>query len=508
MPHNRRFRATMVLVFVAAGVAMVLYALGGWPRILVHLLVNQVCMGVSAGKIFFALIFAGVFCLRAAFLQERESRVTASRLSTQAWWFCIIIGLAGSLLSAVTYARSMGLDLGTVSFHWRAGINSVNAISHIHTSKAIIALTLEGVGLQRLNEDFDTGFAYARIVPAWNSIIIGVAFLAAVTLSLWFGPRWASGFRRVSERIAATLVLSLACGAAAKSILDGGPLAYDLIAGLLAILLLAHATSLNDLMHRWRVPCILVVAWIFALVALTGLGALRQLECAAARLSLYASVMSVPTLLTAARSLGHLSSVQRWRWIGIPVLCLLVCVGAVASDLRVRLLPLVRRAPEHAIVYHGGGLPETVPIAPGQSIAATYLAAHDNPLRARHVSVASRDGHATGVYADLILLDTTSHTLEFAPNPSLRFVRADVVTEGTRQPRHRLRSQIEMDCALGPVMYTDGSGGQVADNERFVGYFLLDEYLRTSGVQEYVCVPYMQYREQSQPATLSEFSPR
>jgi hypothetical protein len=63
-----------------------------------------------------------------------------------------------------------------------------------------------------------------------------------------------------------------------------------------------------------------------------------------------------------------------------------------------------------------------------------------------------------------------------------------------------------MDTELGPVMFTDGTGGQLADNERFVGYFLLDEYLRTSGVQEYVCIPYMQYRGQTPPVTITGVS--
>jgi hypothetical protein len=415
----------------------------------------------------------------------------------------VVTGLAGSIISAVVYARSVGLDIGTVSFHWRNGMNSVNAITHIHTSKAIIALALEAAGLQKLNESFDTGYAYAQIVPAWNSVVIGISFLAALGLALWYGPRWASTFRKDADRACATVVLSLAAGAVVKSILDGGPLAYDLVSGVLAIVLLAHRTSLSELSRHWRVPCLLLSAWIATLAILTGLGALRQLELAAARLALYASVMSVPMLLTALRSFKRLNQPQRLTWIGVPSLCMLLWTAGFMSDLRLRLLPLLRNAPPFATLYPGGGPPERRAVPAGESVASVYLSAQDNPLRARRVSIAPRSGKSTGFYADIILLAANRRALEFAPNPSVKFVRADVVNDAPSQPRQRLRSQIEMDSALGPVMFADSSGGQLADNERFVGYFLLDEYLRSSGVQEYVCIPYMQYRDQSQTNALT-----
>lgn len=137
-----RRRSLVVLAAVCVGLLGV-YALGGWARVVVHLAVNQVCVGVSGGKIGFALLFVAGFALRGAWLNGREAGARGLR----AFVAFAVVGLAGSLLSHVMYVERFGLGVGDVGFHWRHGVNSVNSLTHIHTSKVPIAMVVGALGL-------------------------------------------------------------------------------------------------------------------------------------------------------------------------------------------------------------------------------------------------------------------------------------------------------------------------------------------------------------------------
>jgi hypothetical protein len=45
-------------------------------------------------------------------------------------------------------------------------------------------------------------------------------------------------------------------------------------------------------------------------------------------------------------------------------------------------------------------------------------------------------------------------------------------------------------------VYSDVALDQIAENNRFVAYFVIDDYLRSVGVREYVFVPYLQFRDE------------
>ena len=76
--ERARFVKWMLGVAGVCAMLMALYVLGGWWRIGVHFAVNQICVGVSAGKIYFALAFSMLFCLRAAWLGWRQRETHAA----------------------------------------------------------------------------------------------------------------------------------------------------------------------------------------------------------------------------------------------------------------------------------------------------------------------------------------------------------------------------------------------------------------------------------------------
>ncbi|MFZ4576463.1 MAG: hypothetical protein ACOYN0_18920, partial [Phycisphaerales bacterium] len=174
-------RRALVLAGVLCIAALGVYALGGWARVAVHLAVNQVCMGVSAGKIGFVLIFMALYFWRGAWVAgEGERREGLA-------WFAGFagVGLAAAMASHLFYVNATGLGVADVGFHWRRGVNSVNAITHIHTSKVPIAMVLESLGSRELMTRFDTGAAFLGAVPRWLGGVIGACFVGALGVAVW-----------------------------------------------------------------------------------------------------------------------------------------------------------------------------------------------------------------------------------------------------------------------------------------------------------------------------------
>lgn len=477
-----RFRLLMLAALCV--LLMATYGAGGWSRVFTHVAVNQLCMGVSSGKIFFFLGFTAIFLVRGAFVSTRPRPQTFALL-----WIPILTGLLASLASWISYVRAFNLDPAIVTMHWAQGVNSINSLTHIHTSKVPIALTLDLLSLHSLHQTFDTGAAYASAVPTWIGAIIGVSFLTSLAISLWLLPAW---LRQDPQRRTGDIVLSaFASSAAVKCILDGGPLAYDAFVGLMTLFLLLHGSALGDRLGGLRIrtiPLLAALAWVSA-VAILSPGALQgQLTEALKRSLLYFAVSSLSRVSWAGITLS------RRQHLGLTgaSLCAWACFAAI--DVRSRILPLLAPAPAKWLSLRDG--PRVV-LSGGERVAQVYLRNNDNPLRARYTSVMSRTGLATGMLAEVIPLRATEQ-VQFQNSPSVRLVRAEVGQD------RRIKLQVEFDATLGPVLFADGMRNQVTENERFAAYFAFDGTARRAGLSEYILIPYLQYRDQPSTSAAAE----
>jgi hypothetical protein len=491
-------------IVVAVSCAALLAACTAAPviiRFYLHFIVSQVLHGVSEGKTLFLLAFLAVFFTRLALV--RGPHAAPSRRAAILFLVVAGAGLAAALASCLFYMRAYDLPVDWHSFHWRQGINSVNHIAHIHTSKSALALGIELCGWHGLHERFDTGAAYLGAVPTWLAAVIGLFFVAALILALVAGPAVLRPYPQAQMPWVA-VVLGLALATVSKSILDGGPLAYDAVAGLLAVAVLIQADSIEAvfrLMARRCLLLVLVVALWAAIVAAADWGVLAfQAQNLCYRLAVYGLLLAVPRMWTAGQA-------SRRDWIRLAV-CGGLAVVFAGWNVYSELLPLWRAAPAGVIRYDfpenaPDGTPvdmesfasaTVVPVGPGESYLNAYLRLGEKPGRIRRVSAAPRPEKPTGFYADLIILSTAERSQELRPTPILQIRRADIVAAG-RHPR--LRVQVEFPPSLGPVLYAPGSSGgdQLAENERFMGYILLDRYLARAGVSEYVLVPLAQYAQ-------------
>ncbi|MFZ4576499.1 MAG: hypothetical protein ACOYN0_19105, partial [Phycisphaerales bacterium] len=358
-----------------------------------------------------------------------------------------------------------------VGFHWRRGVNSVNALTHIHTSKVPIAMVLEAVGSRELMTRFDTGAAFLGAVPRWLGVVIGACFVGALGVAAWYGPRWSR--RGMAEFV----VVGLSLSSVVKCVLDGGPLAYDAVVGVAALGAMLAPGPRARLVWGAGVPAV----WIAVLFAVAPGAVDQQVFEAIKRGSLYAAVWFAPAAIGVC--------VTRARV--VAVVAGATWCACVALDLRTRLLPLLGPGPTRVVTY-GADRSATAHEVSEPNVAAAYFDAHENPLRSRRVSLAPRPGVATGIYGEIVLLGLNAGTFAFPRDPVVKFARA----EPTERNGHaRLMAQIEFDAELGPVLYNGGRGGQVAENERFAAYYLLDSYMREAGVEEYVLLPYYQYAD-------------
>jgi hypothetical protein len=507
--NSWELRAALVCILLLA-----VYFTGGWARTLVHFIVNQVCVGVSSGKIVYALLFAAAVLARTAWLARHDEHIDsqsnapsargASAPPTSAnlriFAICTALGLAASLASCILYLRAMGLSLGTVSFHWRDGVNSVNALTHIHTSKAPIALVVDWLGHASWHQRFDTGFAYLRAVPVWLAIVIGVCFLASIASALWQLPRVARGYTAPRERLVVAIVLALAGGAITKSVLDGGPLAYDTIAALLALALLAGPSSLAQAASRARRfaagPVLLLAVWLGTVAVFAPGGTLRQGSEWLQRASLYTLILACGAAITPS------SQRPKFTLIALSGVTWIIFVSHACT---VRVLPLMRTAPPQVRVFERDGTTRTEP-SRNQSAAQVYLRLGDNPQRARRVQFAPREDRVTGLYADIIPL-RSDREITLAPGPLVFLRRADMVPSDMGRGPARLRSQVAFDAHHGPVLFSEGARDQIAENDRFVAYFVIDDHFRRSGLLEYVLVPYVQFRDDAATDPSAEITP-
>lgn len=493
----------------AIGLIAVYLCAGDVARVVVHWGVSQVCHGVSSGKVMFALVFMAVFALRAAW-------VRVPGVGVRDVWVCagvVGVGLLAALGSCVLYMRELGLSSESITLHWRDGVSSMNALTHTHTSKAVIAEVLKSVGLGSVGLRFDTGAPYAGIVPVWMSVIVGVSFVGTLALAMWHGPRGAAMYP-ARERSAAVMVLGLALASVCKSILDGGPLAYDAVIGGIAGLALMRSVNLRGAV-RWvsrngvLVGCVLV-GWLGIVWGVSPGSLLHQAEHGLYRAAVYAGIVAIglwrveDAVLTGVRG----------RWVlGAGTAAVMGVAGwfAIGSAFQT-IVPLLDRPPVTSAVVlrsgDGGVRAEHVNVESAGTALGAYRSQGDDGLRVRRTSLAPRPGRATGMYVDLIVLDrdgAADRPPMVEPSEVLKIKRIRRVKESElalSERGVRWTLQVEFGERSGPVVWNDWRRGdtQIDENERHIGYLALDAQLRASGVREYVIVPYGLYVAQPRAA--------
>ena len=498
----RRWPSTLILL--AALGTLAAYALGGPSRPYLHFALAQLCHGVSGGKIAFLLLFIAAVATSLAFAPA-HTRANTSPLSRRLW-FVLAAGLAASITSFLFYVLDLGLPIGVPTFHWRDGVNSVNSLTHIHTSKSAIALLLHAFGGDALNARFDTGAAYLAAVPSPLAIFIGLCFIAACTISIVESRSVVARFEPATRPLIA-LVYAVAAANACKSILDGGPLAYDCVASLLILALLRGSPGLAGIgpwLKTAAKPALLALALWVAILLMLQPGAIdRHPGLLAYRLAILATPLALSALLLAflqSSTPKTLKSIAGFAAASLAGVAIVIHFASQAAQ--TSLWPLQRISPQAALLLS----PQWdacahIDLPKDATFAQAYALAGDNPLRVRHVSFRDPgDNTPSGFYGQLVIppgrpwaLDPNAHD----PGP-IAMRRCDPIDD-SRRPSFRI--QIESDGQRGPKLCPPANRPLTIldDHERFVAYHALDARLRRGGLREYVLVPYIFY-EQTKPA--------
>jgi hypothetical protein len=477
--------------------------LGVEPRLVAHFVVSQACHGTSSGKIVYALAFVAAVAALAAMRSGGERAGPNSKAAGASGWIvagAAAIGLSGALVSHIAYLWALQLDSGGFSIHWRYGLNSSHALTHIHTSKAAIAWAINQLGLGWMHERFDTGAAYLDRVPGWCAAWIGIAFVVTLGSLLRWLPGVIAGYP-ARERWRAGLVGSIAGAVLSKAILDGGPLAYDVVAAAMALVAIGRARGLAEVWawvrSRWAWLVMMHGGGVGLLVLVAPASVELQVERWVWRVALYAAM-----LWGIGAGAGTMGMIVR---AGISVLA----AAGVAIHAAGSLVPFWKVRIGHAVVYRvepEGTQARRIDFERAIPAKDAYVRLGDRPGRARWVSLGTRGTEAgeapralvSGLIVEIVILHTRGRSIEFRPDPIV-FISAEARDDDAQRAQHddpfaRLMLRVEFDPVLGPVL--DGHGWPsdvLADSERFVAWHLLDGCLRRAGIEEYVARPIAEY---------------
>ena len=471
-----------------------MYLAGGMPAVVLHPLLGLLSHGTSAGKIYFLLGYLGAFSLlwgwRSAQLPTKVP-LTATTRSPRLFAAAVAVGAAAGLASFAAYTSSMGLAWSETSLHWEMGFNSSNSLTHMHTTKAALAMGIELLGWSGLHDKFDTGVAYLPCVPRWVCIAIGGAFLAACTASLWMGPRFAAECLARGDW-ASGAILALALGSVSKCLLDGGPLSYDFIAGLLAAMYFAHDQAKHRawLARRWPWILMALSAWVATIGVLSPDAVDYQVMQCVRRLSLYGLISLVGARAMFTFDRGKLAA---------ACICVLVTAHSAYGALRSRVLPLFEPVPGRVVSYEAGTQPE--PLHPSDSAYHAYARLHERPHRVLWTSMlAGTSPVATGFFADIKVIDGRSVQPAAGRDGC---ITVSTATDEAAQRAGRTHLKVMFSGPEAPVLFRDAPNSQLDENERFVAFRLLDRLLRAQGISRYVLIPYDSIRERGRSVALA-----
>jgi hypothetical protein len=353
------------------------YALSPQIRVPLHFTLSQFLHGVSAGKMIYAL--AMLVAMTAGVALRRRPGPTERKWIWRSWTAGVWVGMSLCFATHWVYTRHFGLTWSWHSFHWRDGLNSVNSVAHIHTSKVAIAQTLDLLGLSGWHRCFDTGAAYLEVIPAALSLTLGFLFLVTTLLGGWLFVRHV---RRYPARQRGLIALLAALGLAtlSKGMFDGGPLAYDTVAAALLLWLIANARSVRGLAcavgSNRRLGLLLVGLWLSVLASIDAGMVMDQTYRFAYRAALYALLISAAwglelrhmrrrkriteaAVAAAARrgtsrtaAAAPLGPRRERRSARLTLTASAVLVASFAAQqARIELLPLYEQAPRLANVY-------------------------------------------------------------------------------------------------------------------------------------------------------------
>ncbi|MDX2147129.1 MAG: hypothetical protein SFZ23_06360 [Planctomycetota bacterium] len=550
MDTPRQVITPRACVIAAAFVALSSIALLTWyfthddARPILHTLLARMCHGTSSGKIafFLAMLAASATVLAGASFRS-SSCMSAQALSpgrlVRVWLGVTGLGLVLSLVAHAWITRQLDLSIGSVAFYWSDGVNSVSTLTHVHASKAPIALAMESLGWTQGTRRFDAGAPFAQMLPMWLSLSIGGAALCSFALTPFVAVRLAmailAGVRshackghQSQGAVGASLALTAsvcAVSGAAKCVLDGGPLAYDAVLGLLVVAMWTRLHQRTPAIERRPfaqlarpalVAALIILGWLTCVLQLAPGQAGHQASALVERVVLLAAlvwgVAVAGGLLRVARA-GAKGGVEdgdatifRLRWAMFAgswavAITLLQC----AVSLQRGVAPLFAPAGASFVAFDEHGCATECSVKPGERAIDVYRRMGDDPLRARIVSFPGHQRSGTQLdsvlLGELIVLDVSSGVVRLPESGAVRIARIDPVPlEHTaahpRMPapnRPRFYVEIVCDARLGPRIFDPDEQqeqGQVQTNERFVAYHAIDAMLRTAGVREYVLVPY------------------
>jgi hypothetical protein len=482
---------------------------GGVPfvRTLLHFLLIQLCHGTSSGKVYYLLFFTIAVFVRLGCQRRAGDPIQRQvRNWERAAIVLTSVGLASSLLSHVLYIWTYSLPVGWASWHWMNGINSVTSITHIHTSKAAVAWVFEVLGATKAHEHFDTGYVYLDVVPAWLTAIIGLSFIGAIVCWLFVAPR-VIGIGTRHGVMPRAWVFALAGASLTKSILDGGPLAYDAVVAAVTLVVL-YLTASNDKRALSRNTLILlglsVLFWLALLIAIDPSSLAPQAQRALYRAAIYATVLCAASV-NAVRP----ESSTDHQWIAAcGAVSILFAVILFLQQVGVTLVPLWSQNPQLWRMYDSDCQPQTVLGSRDRTFDSLYRRAGEDPFRVRNVSVAKKYPlpQPQGLLAETTILSADHASIPIQAFGVVNF-RTTQELESTDFPRLRLK--VEFDPATGPALFCppERTMTQIDENERFVAYHLLDRAMRHAGFTRYILVPYGFYERNpalDPPATTTD----
>lgn len=489
----------VVMLLVTAGA--IYFA---WPagRPEMHLLLSKWCHGVSTGKIgyFLVAMVAGLVWLSAGRVGKKLASDEVSEATHQATKSGLIViglmllGWLGSLVSCLWYLDYFAIGLDDVSYHWLAGLPSVNSVQHIHTSKSALAGSLDLLGLGAAHAHFDTGAGYAKVIPIWMQVWLMSTFVLSLVAGLW-ASRGLIAHYAAPHRAAAGFAWLIGWAWGSKCILDGGPLGYD---ALLSVLLMGIVAGRGAMFSVRQVRSGLVAIgaiWLGAHLILSLDSALwqglRVLERGAWVLG---SIILLIWLSAPARVDARETRREQAWWLGRGVLaaCMVIAGGMLWLSYQSDVAPL-RQPSNGATATKLSAEPEGVffrSVSTGDGCvdcAAAYRYLGDQPSRVRRISLAHRRPEgATGMKFDVRPIGEVSG-VNFQS-------RGDLELAGIEPRTDDRGTWLAMDVAFaagrGPVV-VDGWGqrGQLLENERFIAMLAADAYIQQAGIRQYVMVP-------------------
>lgn len=431
---------------------------------------SKLVYSTSDGAILFLLGFSALALWCSRLPLTGRSQTLATRLLGGG----LVLGYGLHLQATLAYHVVHGVPWPSHVYHWTGGVNSYTALLHSHLGKSAMAALSAWLPAR---SHYDTGNAFAEVVPAWQAAAIAAGFLASSAGALGHMPALLRGYGRRPMLVALYLV---AAATATKCILDGGVLAFAVPP---ALLLLASFVIQPDA-TAWSRFWLRRGGW-FALGLVVAYGVLW----------LALSTGDVPQVgawlfLLLALGLMMTGGWRGWRATACRTV-LLAYLGLNAMlDADANLRPLLEEVgPRHrAAQFDVRGQAQALPLAAwqGRPVHALYRASGDDPWKPRRTLVWTQVAGMRTLPVSIRLLDVDRGGGELQATPSLQV--AQIAPNGA----HWIGLVFQgTDRALPPVLPA-GLASVLSRNNYYVWLYQADLLLRRAGWTRYVLMPHTQ----------------